>query len=202
VDWLGQGALPFGLLVFFGMVLAVLRRRARFRETARAFPALGDKLGLQFKPAAHVRSIGTLSGELGGYQVFIDPDEQRRITVRFAQEPRVDLRNYQQHPCAPRGMNTYFSGNQRFDSFFQTRYLSDEVAQRLEQVADLGRLVEPFRGRYYRALKQLNVTSNGVSCVFDFGHPPHLPPAAIELLLPAMIELAQAIEPPRGGPHS
>ena len=195
MDWLGQGALPLGLLMFVGMLFAVLRRGARFRQTARAFPALGNRLGLQFKPAAHAGSIGTLSGELRGHRVFIDPDEQRRITVRFAQEPSVDLRNYQQHPCAPRGMNTYFSGDKRFDSFFKTRYVSDEVAQRLEQVADLGRLVGPFRGRYYRALKQLNVTSNGVSCIFDFGNPPHLPPAAIELLLPAMIALAHAIEP-------
>jgi len=177
-----------------------LRRRARFHATARTFPALGQQLGLKFKASAHPGAIGTLSGELRGYRVFIDSDDQRRITVRFAQEPRVDLRNYEQHPRAPRGMNTYYSGNKQFDAFFKTRYLSDEVAKRLGKVADLGQLVAPFYGRYYRALKQLNVTSNGVSCIFDFGNPPHLPPAAIELLLPAMIELARAIEPHQNGP--
>ena len=114
--------------MFVGMLFAVLRRGARFRQTARAFPALGNRLGLQFKPAAHAGSIGTLSGELRGHRVFIDPDDQRRITVRFAEEPSVDLRNYEQPPRAPRGMKTYYSGNKRFDSFFKTRYVSDEVA--------------------------------------------------------------------------
>ena len=199
MEWLSKGALPIGILMFAGMLLALLLRRHRFRHAAQHFPALAEKLGLDFRASPHRRTIGTLSGVYRGYRVFIDPDDQRRITVRFDQEPKVDLRNYAQSRRPPRGMHTFFSGSKRFDSFFKTRYMSDELAERLLEVEHLDRLLDPFRGPYFRQLKQLNVTSNGVSCVLNFGNPPHIPAAAVELLLPAMVELAKAIEPHQAG---
>jgi len=195
VEWLTKGALPIGLLMFVGMFLAVLLRRVRFNHTAASFPALGNKLGLRFKEPSSSHAIGSLQGSYEGFQVFVDPDEQRRITVRFSGEPRVDLRNYEHGNRPPRGMHTYFSGNKRFDAFFKTRYVDAETEEHLSQAASLRDLVSPFQGAYYRQLKQLNVTANGVSCILDFGNPPHIPPAAIEYLLPAMVALAKVIEP-------
>jgi hypothetical protein len=183
------------MLMFAGMFLALVLRRMRHREAAKEYPALADQLGLRFKPSPHRNGIGTLAGELDGYRVFVDPDEQRRISVRFAGEPPVELRNYEHFRRAPRGMRTYFSGDKRFDGFFKTRYVGDETRDRLAAVPRPSRKLEPFMGRYYRELKQLNITPNGVSCVFDFGNPPHIPPPAIELLLPAMLDLARLIEP-------
>jgi hypothetical protein len=188
------------MLMFVGMFLALARRRARFRAAARNFPALGEKLGLEFKPAPNPRSIGTLSGDYRGYRVFVDPDEQRRIMVRFEQEPGVDLRNYEHTRRPPRDTHVFYSGDKRFDSFFKTRVASDMVADRLSAVERPSRLLDPFLGAYYRELKQLNVTPNGVSCVFDFGNPPHIPATAVELLLPAMIELARLVEPHESDP--
>ena len=83
----------------------------------------------------------------------------------------------------------------QFDSFFKTRMVSEEIAERLSQAERPNELLKPFRGPYYRELKQLNVTPNGVSCILNFGNPPHIPVPAIEVLLPAMIELARLIEP-------
>jgi hypothetical protein len=92
-------------------------------------------------------------------------------------------------------MRTYYSGDRKFDAFFKTRYASERVAARLAKVKNPRKLVESFRGTYYRELKQVNVTHHGVSCVLDFGNPPHLPADAIECLLPAMVALARVIEP-------
>jgi hypothetical protein len=61
--------------------------------------------------------------------------------------------------------------------------------------ADLPRLLQPFRQRYRHVAKQLNITEHGVTCVLDFGNPPHIPVAAVEELLPALIDWAEAIEP-------
>jgi hypothetical protein len=204
VEWLTKGALPIGLLMFAGMFLAVLLRRIRFKRTAASFPALATKLGLRFKQPSSSRAIGSLQGRYQGYQVFVDPDEQRRINVRFSSEPRIDLRNYEHRNRPPLGMHTFFSGDKRFDGFFKTRYVDDEVGERLTQVEDLTALLRPFQGAYYRQLKQLNVTTNGVTCILDFGNPPHIPPAAVEHLLPAMVSLARVIEPRMGSraePH-
>jgi hypothetical protein len=186
------------MLMFAGMFIALVLRRARARRAARDFPLLARELGLDFRPSPHQRAIGTLSGEFMGYRVFVDPDEQRRITVRFEHEPGVDFRNYEQARGAPRAMSTFYSGDKRFDAFFKTRYADDEVAERLADVPKPSRLLDPFRGQYYRELKQLNITSNGVSCVFDFGNPPHIPAEAVGLLLPAMVGLARVIEPHAG----
>ncbi len=195
MEWLTKGALPIGLLMFVGMFLAVVLRRVRFKRTAASFPALGSKLGLTFKQPASSRTIGSLQGSYRGYHVFIDPDEQRRITVRFSGEPRIDLRNYEHGNRPPKGMHTFFSGDKRFDSFFKTRHVDPELEEQLSQVKNLSELVLPFQGAYYRQLKQLNVTRHGVSCIFDFGNPPHIPPAAVEALLPAMVSLARVVEP-------
>jgi hypothetical protein len=198
LEWLTKGALPIGMLMFAGMFIALVLRRARARRAAHDFPVLAHQLGLELRPSPHRRSIGTLSGEFQGYRVFVDPDELRRITVRFEHEPGVDFRNYEQARGAPRAMRTFYSGDKRFDTFFKTRYADDAVAERLAEVPQPSRLLEPFRGRYYRELKQLNITSNGISCVLDFGNPPHIPADAVQLLLPAMVQLARIIEPHAG----
>ena len=198
MEWLSKGALPIGMLMFVGMFLALVLRRVRFKRTAASFPALGTKLGLSFKRPTSSRGIGSLQGDYRGYPVFIDPDEQRRITVRFSREPRIDLRNYAHGNRPPKGMQTFFSGDKRFDGFFKTRYVDPDLEERLSRVKNLRALIGPFQGPYYRQLKQLNVTPNGVSCILDFGNPPHIPPAAVEYLLPAMVSLARVVEPPQG----
>jgi len=60
------------------------------------------------------------------------------------------------------------------------------------------RPLEPFPGPYYLELKHLRIVSNGPSCAFHFGTPPHVPADAVELLLDAMVELACVIEPHAG----
>jgi hypothetical protein len=194
-EWLTKGALPIGMLMFGGMFLAFVIRRARAGRAMRDFPALAAKLGLVHRPSLHQGAIGGLSGEYQGYRVYIDPDDQRAISLRFEHEPLVDFRNYEVNRGAPRRMHTYYSGDKRFDAFFKTRYAGDQVATRLDALEHPRKLLEAFQGPYFRQLKQLNITSNGVSCVLDFGNPPHIPGAAIELLLPAMAELARVIEP-------
>lgn len=195
MEWLTKGALPIGLLMFVGMFVAVLLRRFRFKHAAASFPALGAKLGLSFREPTSSRAIGSLQGNYQGFQVFVDPDDQRRITVRFSSELHIDLRNYEHGNRPTKGMRTFFSGDKRFDAFFKTRYVDTETDERLSRAENLTELIRPFQGAYYRQLKQLNVTPNGVSCILDFGNPPHIPPAAIEYLLPAMVALARAIEP-------
>jgi hypothetical protein len=195
LDWLTHAKLPIGLLMFAGMFLALVARRVRARRASRDFPELAARLGLRHRPPTRGRGIGTLSGDYAGYHVHIDPDDQRRLTVRFETSPDVDLRNYEIPRGSPPQMRTYYSGDRKFDAFFKTRYACEQVAARLAKVKNPRKLVESFRGTYYRELKQVNVTHHGVSCVLDFGNPPHLPVDAIEYLLPAMVALARVIEP-------
>lgn len=195
LEWLNQGSLPIGMLMFAGMVAAFVLRRARARRASRQFPELAAKLGLSHRAPTQGKGIGILSGEYRGYHVHVDPDDQRRITVRFDTAPNIDFRTYEIPRGAPPGMHTYYSSDRKFDAFFKTRFASSEVAARLAEIPTPRRLIEPFRGSYYRELKQVNITHHGVSCVFDFGNPPHLPADAVEQLLPAMIEVARIVEP-------
>ena len=193
LDWLGSGALPLGLLMFLGMALAFIKRQRDHSSAQDAYPALAQRLGLAYRPSSHPGGIGRLSGRMAGYAVLVDPDEQRKLIVRFRGEPSIDFRTYE-IPGRPPQLRSYSSGSARFDAFFKTRYASPELIQRLSKL-DLDDLLTPFGGRYCRQIKQVNVTSDGVTCVLDFGHPAHIPAAAVEALLPALLRWAKVVEP-------
>ena len=195
MDWLNHGALPIGFLMFFGMIYAFIKRRTAHHLASRAYPELGQRLGLVFKASPYKKTIGTLSGARDGYRVFVDPDEQRKISVHFVGEPGVLLLNYRQNQRPPSGAERLYTGNREFDAFFKTRYATEEVAVRLKGQRDLGRLLVDFETTFRRELKQFNVSSSGISIVLDFGNPPYIPSSAVARLLPPLIELAKIIDP-------
>jgi hypothetical protein len=208
MDWLGSGALPIGFLMFFGMVYAFVKRRASHRLASRAFPDLAKRLGLCFTPSPYKKGIGTLSGSIDGYRVFVDPDEQRKISLHFKSDPSVLLLSYHENRRPPDGAERLYSGDRIFDGFFKTRYASEAVAVRLRGRRELGDLLIDLNGTFRRALKQCSVSSTGIGLVLDFGNPPYIPASAVRRLLPPMIQLAKVIDPydataPSSGPsHS
>jgi hypothetical protein len=187
-------SLPIGLLMFVGLAWAFFRRRARQRQAQSDYPELAARLGLAYRVPSIPSQIGQLFGTLRGFPVTVDPDEQRKLIVRFHGEPKVDFRSYEGPRC-PAGFSYYTSQKREVDEFFKTRYAGVEVA-RLLDAANLGPLVAPFRERYRHAVKQLNITQHGVTCVLDFGNPPHIPMEAVEALLPVLLDWANLIEPP------
>jgi hypothetical protein len=187
-------ALPIGLIMFVAMVWGFFRRRAGQRAAQADYPALAERLGLVYRVPAHPKQIGQLYGTMRGFSVLVDPDEQRKLIVRFRSEPKLDLRSYEGPRC-PIGMEYYTSRDRGVDNYLKTRYASPDIALCLDEV-DLSHLLEPFRQRYRHAVKQLNITEHGVTCVLDFGNPPHIPVTAVEELMPALLDWAEAIEPP------
>lgn len=191
----GDGALPMGLIFFAGLVFSLLRRKTGHHLARKQYPELAARLGLAYKPSSYRSGVGTLSGTYRGFAVVVDPDEQRRIRVRFEGSPKVDLRNYEKEGRPPHDMRTVFSRDKKFDAFFKTRWAGEAERTLLEALDHPAALLAPFR--LVRELKELNVTAVGVSCVFDYGNPPFIPRDVVELLLPAMVELARLFEPAR-----
>lgn len=199
MDFFSAKALPIGFLMFFGMVYAFLKRRAGHKLAARAFPRLAERLGLTYKPSPYRAGIGTLSGTLSGYRVFVDPDEQRKISLHFRGEPGVLLRNYEQNQRPPADLARLSSGNRSFDAFFKTRYADAAVGQRIRAHKGWRAMVQAFTQEFRRELKQCNVSETGITLVLDFGNPPHIPGGAVERLLDLMVQLARIIEPHADG---
>lgn len=193
-NWFGMGALPLGFILFLGMAFAYFKRRADHAGARHAYPDLARQLGLEYQPSSLDGVIGRLRGRIDGFAVVVDPDDQRKLIVRFRGEPEIDLRTYDVGRRSAR-LRLYASGDRRFDRFFKTRYASEAIAERLDAV-DVSGLLDPFFGSYYRAIKQVNLTSHGVTCVLDFGNPPHIPASAVAELLPALVRWARVIEPP------
>lgn len=194
MDWLSDGALPLGFLMFFGMIFAFIKRRAGHKLASRSFPKLGERLGLTYKASRYRAGIGTLVGELDGYRVFVDPDEQRKLSLHFESAPGILLRNYTQNKRPPEGLSRLVSGNRRFDQFFKTRYSDDEVSRRIREYRGWSKLIEQLEQDFRRELKQCNVSETGITLVLDFGNPPHMPGAAVEQLLRLLVTFASVIE--------
>jgi hypothetical protein len=193
-----DSGVPIGILMFLGTAIAFLRRRIGRRRAAQRFPALATTFGLDFTPPRYTGNVGVLSGTYSGRAVRIDPDDQRSIKMRFHGAPRVDLRTYENSLRPPFDMVTVHSGDREFDRFFKTRFASEAIAARIATAADLGRRLEPFKGRYARHVQSMIVSSEGVVCRLDFGSPPYIPEGALHELLPACARLADVLEPSEG----
>lgn len=201
-DLLNSGALPIGFLMFFGMAFAFVKRRATHKLAARAFPELAGRLGLVYKPSPYRGGIGTLSGTFQGYRVFVDPDEQRKMSLHFEGTPGVLLRNYAQNQRPPAELNRVHSGDRSFDAFFKTRYADEGVAERIQQYKQWQPLVAVLEGEFRRQLAQFNVSETGITLVVNFGNPPHIPGGAVERLLEIMVRFASVIDPVGAPPNS
>jgi len=185
-------ALPFGLLIFGYMAMKALRRRAGRDQARLDYPALAERLGLTHRAPRHPAEIGQLTGQLRGFSVVVDPDEERRLIVRFRGSPAVDLRSY----SVGRRLSAlpYFDhGDPRVNRFFSTRHASPAIAERLAP-ADLFALTRPFTDSFPGSVKQVNITEHGLTCSLDFGNPHHIPARAVELLLPVLLDWAELIE--------
>jgi hypothetical protein len=198
-QFLSNGALPIGLLMFLGSALAFAMRKSGRRHAIKAFPALAGELGLSFVPPRYGQAQGTLVGEIDGRRVHVDPDEQQRILVRFkpgaSSNPiAIDLRTYEHSLRAPFGMVTLYTNEREFDRFFRTRFASEALASRLAETQGLAESVAAFRGTFARNLRGLSVTGEGVTVTLDFGRPQHIPAEAVRELLPACLDLAELIE--------
>ncbi|HEU5075681.1 MAG TPA: hypothetical protein VFU02_15920 [Polyangiaceae bacterium] len=194
-DLLNNGALPIGFLMFFGMAFAFVKRRATHKLASKAFPELAARLGLVYKPSPYRRGIGTLSGTFQGYRVFVDPDEQRKVSLHFEGTPAVLLRSYTQNQRPPAELGRLYSGDRSFDAFFKTRYASDAVAERIQQYKQWRPLITALEGEFRRELTQFNVSETGITLVVNFGNPPHIPGGAVERLLETMVRFASVIDP-------
>jgi hypothetical protein len=192
--WLSQGGLPLGGVLLLSLLYASLRHRTGFKSASKSLPEVGEELGLSYTAPRYARSQGTLAGVYQGRSVRIDPDEQRAILVRFERPPQIDLRTYEQGRVAPRGMVRLDSPDPAFDAFWKTRFASKSIRRRVARSEAPSRLLEPFRGEYYRQLRSLSVTDAGVTCVLDFGNPPYIPADAVRALLPALSALADWVE--------
>ncbi len=187
-------AIPIGILMFLGTVGAIIWHRLRRRRAVQELPELARELALQFTPSRSAGMQGRLSGRHRGYEVCVDAESRRGILVRFNAVPAIDLRTYD-HSARPRfGWAVVRSGNSAFDQFFKTRFASASLAQYLADSERPGQYVEPFVGAFARRVQAVTVTSDGVTCQFDFGSPPYIPVAAIRALLPACVALAAFVE--------
>jgi hypothetical protein len=186
--------LGFGLAMFAFTALGFLLRKRGQKRAAEELPKLALELKLLLVPARHARALGQLKGSYQGYEVRVDPEESRSISVRFRGSPKIDLRSYQGPIAPPYGWVTLSSGDRAFDRFFKTRFIASELAQSLVSDQKPSSLLEPFRGAYDRRVKALTVSADGVRCELDFGNPPHVPASAIRVLLPACVALCAFIE--------
>lgn len=193
MSWMSDGALPLGMLFFASMAFGFMRRKAGHRRALRTYPELAERLSLTYRPSRYRSGIGALSGRYAGFAVVVDPDEQRCIRLRFSENPRVDLRSYARDTGPPHDMHTVFTGDKGFDRYFKTRWAGQRERQLIEELERPGALLEPFRR--VREVKEMQVTSAGVTCVFDYGSPPYIPAERVEELLPAMTRIARVFEP-------
>lgn len=195
MSWLSDGALPMGMLFFGIMVLGSLRRKAGNVVARSQYPSLAQKLGLAYKPSAFKQGVGKLEGRFEGFGISVDPDDQRRIFVRFATAPDVRLYSYPHNKRPVAGMMSFRPVNSSLAARFKTAQGSREMIDRFTAAeGDLAPVLRPLQ--FLRQLKTLTVTDSGVTAVFDYGNPPYIPAEVVDDMLPRLARLARVFEGP------
>jgi hypothetical protein len=195
-DLLSGGGIGMGILFFGITVLGAVRRKAGNVVARGLYPKLAQKLGLTYEPSSYKGGVGRLVGEYQGYRVTVDPDDQRRIYLRFESRPAVSLHSYAHNKRPASGQRTFRPTSKVLSSQFQTAQASDVIMARLNGDEALPALIKPLK--FLRELKTLSVTENGVTAVFDYGSPPYIPASIVEDVLPRMAALARVVEVPEG----
>lgn len=184
---------PLGFLFFGIMVFGFLRKKAGNVVARNQYPALAKRLGLVHKPSPYRNGIGRIEGVYDGYAVTVDPDDQRRIFVRFATAPRVELHSYAHNKRPSAGLKNFRPPSGVLASQFKTAQASPELIEALSDDEKLPGLIRPLK--FIRELKTVSVTASGVVAVFDYGNPPFIPTGIVEDILPRLTALASVFEP-------
>ncbi len=189
---LSGGALPMGM-VFFGIMVAGFVRRKAGHVTARnQYPRVAAQLGLTYTPSAYKTGVGKLDGVIDGYRVTVDPDDQRRIYVRFNHAPAVELHSYAHNKRPAQGTRSVRLVSPRLNALFKTTHADDSVAARLNDAKELDGQLKPLK--FLRQLKTLSVTSSGITAVFDYGNPAYIPREVIDDVLPRLLAVARVVD--------
>lgn len=181
-----------GLLFFGIMVLGVARRKAGNVVARGLYPKLAERLGLTYEPSSYKAGVGRLTGEYQGYRVTVDPDDQRRIYLRFESKPAVSLHSYAHNKRPANGQRDFRPPSTVLSSQFKTAQASDAIMERINSNRELPAVIKPLK--FLRELKTLSVTESGVTAVFDYGRPPYIPASVVEDVLPRLFALARVVE--------
>jgi hypothetical protein len=187
-----------GMLFFGIMVLGFMRRQAGNVVARGLYPGLAKKLGLSYEPSEYKKGVGRLTGDYGGYRVTVDPDDQRRIFVRFAAAPAVELHSYAHNKRSSPGQRSFRPASRILSQQFKTAHASAPLIEAFNDDKALPALLKPIK--FIRELKTLSVTSGGVTAIFEYGNPPYIPAGIVEDLLPRLVGLARIFEPPVEAP--
>lgn len=193
-DFFSDGALPMGMLFFGIMVLGFVRRRAGNVVARSMFPGLGKKLGLTFIASSYKNGVGRLEGDYRGYKVTVDPDDQRRIFLRFRTQPAVELHSYVHNKRSSPGQRSFRPVSRILSQQFKTAHASPALIEAFNANETLPALIRPIK--FVRELKTLSVTSTGVTAIFEYGNPPYIPVDIVDDLLPRLVALAEVFETP------
>jgi len=192
MDFFSNGAMPMGALFFGLMVLGVVRRKTGSAVARAQYPKLGERLGLTYTTSNYKGGVGKLQGTLAGYRVTVDPDDQRRIYVRFDSEPQLELHSFVHNKRSPSGTRAFRPASPVLAAQFKTAHASPAIIERLNRASGLSEALRPLR--FLRALKTLSASPQGITAVFDYGNPPYIPAEVVDDVLPRLLGLARVIE--------
>ncbi len=192
MSWLETGALPIGMLMFGIMTWGFLRRKAGHVVARNQYPALAEELGLSYRASRYASGVGRMSGIYEGYQVVVDPDDQRHIRVVLPDSPGVELWMHAHNRRPPPGMQSFQPENRQLSALFRTAHGTPSGIEAVQRAEELETTARRLRGM--RELKSLSVTESGITAVLDYGNPPFIPASVVRTMLRDLVQIASNLQ--------
>jgi hypothetical protein len=164
------------------------------RRALEALPREAERLGLRPQADRPVLKgqLPVFKGSFRGRDVGLFPDAYGTIEVRLVNAPAISLSTQKDRVVDPSGLETFETGDRKFDKTFPHRLASPEVAGRLKTDSSLRELLLEFRSK----VRELSLTSTLVSCQADSGgtwmH--YIQPDRLEPILSGAVDVAERVD--------
>jgi hypothetical protein len=193
MDFEWTDALPIGILMFAGSLIAATRRKAGRALAQRNYPSVAKRLGLTFEPPKHPAGVGQLTGQFQGREILVQPDERPRIVVYLKGEPSIELRSYPHWKRAPEGYAAFSLGSQKLNRWLPNRYCALGAEERFSESEPLATALAELQ-LFGAHIKQVVVEPGRLECVFDYGTPPYIPASDVAQLVPTCVRVVAEVE--------
>lgn len=174
-----------------GMTLSPLARRISWKK----LPKEAERLGLEYYKSKYNHEFGTITGNIRGHEVEVEPDSDARVTVTFNRR-RINLAMSRPYSRPEEGMEDFSTPSTAFNLIFRTRRAAPELAEIFRVDRDLLRAFHRFYLRWMWRLDSIYVSENRIMCSFTYGQYffYRIPASYLKMIVNDMVDLAEGLE--------
>ena len=191
-----RGLIYFTPLILFQMLWTFVRRKMN----KNMLDNLGQRLqfpgSLEYKKSEYYSDIGIFKGEVNGYGIHIEPDNDASIHLELNHSLPLNISDRKPQSRIEEGMKQIHAVQSDFQEIFKTIRVDDEVADEFAEQSELQDALTGFYLKWLHQIRSFFIDKNRVYISLNYGQPffPYILPSTITGIIPELTDIASRLE--------